>query len=301
MNITTNHFHVQVENFEEIHIFSLHFAPKIPYDNAARRREVLDAAMPALRAHIDSPVVSGSNLYSTRASSSEAFEVEALGYRVAVKEVKVLKVKENPKVLLSFLNNGLRSIMRRLNYIEIGRSGKYFNASEKTHIDNLMMFSGYRSNFVLLENGFYLRVDSAKKIVRNQTVLQAVDEVYKYHQEKEKEERRAILQGELVGKIVMTNYGKTSYHRIEEVVFQELDSVHLQDANMSLREYYQTKYNITIRNPKQPLLRVESKRRGNKDFQIYLLPELCLMTGIPDSFDEFRRKKISENTIKSAD
>lgn len=25
------------------------------------------------------------------------------------------------------------------------------------------------------------------------------------------------------------------------------------------------------------------------------------MTGIPDSFDEFRRKKISENTIKPAD
>ena len=59
-------------------------------------------------------------------------------------------MKENPKVLLSFLNNGLRSIMRRLNYIEIGRSGKYFNASEKTHIDNLMMFDGYRSTFVLL-------------------------------------------------------------------------------------------------------------------------------------------------------
>lgn len=40
--------------------------------------------------------------------------------------------------------------MRGLNYIEIGRSGKYFNTNEKTKIDNLMMFSGYRSNFVLL-------------------------------------------------------------------------------------------------------------------------------------------------------
>ena len=31
-----------------------------------------------------------------------------------------------------------------------------------------------------------------------------------------------------------------------------------------------------------------------------MVPELCLMTGIPDDFDEFRRKKISEATIKSA-
>ena len=40
------------------------------------------------------------------------------------------------------------------------------------------MFSGYRSNFVLLENGYYLRVDSAKKIVRNQSVLDVVDQIY---------------------------------------------------------------------------------------------------------------------------
>lgn len=32
-----------------------------------------------------------------------------------------------------------------------------------------------------------------------------------------------------------------------------------------------------------------------------MLPELCLMTGIPDDFDEFRRKKISQATIKSAE
>jgi hypothetical protein len=65
-----------------------------------------------------------------------------------------------------------------------------------------------------------------------------------------------ILQGELTGKIVMTNYGKTCYHRIDEVIFQELDSVQIEDAHISLKEYYQTKYNITIKNSKQPLLKV---------------------------------------------
>ena len=32
-----------------------------------------------------------------------------------------------------------------------------------------------------------------------------------------------------------------------------------------------------------------------------MVPEICLMTGIPDDFDEFRRKKISEATIRSAE
>jgi len=34
-----------------------------------------------------------------------------------MKKVKTIKVKENPKLLLSFLNNGLRNIMRKLNYM----------------------------------------------------------------------------------------------------------------------------------------------------------------------------------------
>ena len=62
-------------------------------------------------------------------------------------------------------------------------------------------------------------------------------------------------------------------------------------------EYYRTKYNITIKKTKQPLLKVENKR-GN--IEILLVPELCLMTGIPEDFDEFKRKKISEQTILDA-
>jgi hypothetical protein len=90
-----------------------------------------------------------------------------------------------------------------------------------------MMFSGYKSNFVLLENGYFLRVDSAKKIVRNQTVLEAIDELYKIHSDKERDEKRNIISNELANKIVMTNYGKTRYHRIEEVVFAELTETFL--------------------------------------------------------------------------
>lgn len=99
--------------------------------------------------------------------------------------------------------------------------------------------------------------------------------------------------GELINKIVMTNYGRTSYQRIEDVVFQDLESVQLDDASVNLREYYQQKYNISIKSSKQPLLRVESRKKGGKEYLTYLVPELCLMTGIPENFDEFRRKKIS--------
>ena len=109
--------------------------------------------------------------------------------------------------------------MRNLNYVEIGKTGKYFNASEKKPIDSLIMYSGFKSNFVELEGGIYLRVDAAKKIVRNQTVLDYIDGVYAMHKDKEKEERRLILKEKLVGQSVMSNYGKTMYHKVTDIRF----------------------------------------------------------------------------------
>jgi hypothetical protein len=56
----------------------------------------------------------------------------------------------------------------------------------------------------------------------------------------------------------------------------------LEGETTSISKYYQEKYNITIRNLKQPLLKVENKKGK---FDILLVPELCLMTGIPENFD----------------
>lgn len=46
------------------------------------------------------------------------------------------------------------------------------------------MFSGFKANFMQLEKGIYLRVDSAKKIVRNQTVLDYINDLYSKNKNK---------------------------------------------------------------------------------------------------------------------
>jgi len=79
------------------------------------------------------------------------------------------------------------------------------------------MYSGYKSNFVKLEKGYFLRIDPAKKIVRNQTVLDFIDSMYAVHKNKDKEERRQVIKAELIGKIVMSNYGKTQYYQVTDI------------------------------------------------------------------------------------
>lgn len=97
----------------------------------------------------------------------------------------------------------------------------------------------------------------------------------------------------------MTNYGSPRYVKVLDIEFPDLNDILISGQNIPIIAYYMKKYNVKIENQKQPLLIIEEKRR--KDQKIYMVPELCLMTGIPDDFDEFRRKKISQATIKPAD
>lgn len=71
----------------------------------------------------------------------------------------------------------------------------------------------------------------------------------------------------------------------------------MEGEKINIIEYYKKKYNITIEKPKQPLLKVENPKGK---MEILLVPEICNMTGIPEDFDEFKRKQVSQNTILDA-
>lgn len=59
----------------------------------------------------------------------------------------------------------------------------------------------------------------------------------------------------------MTNYGKARYIRIDDVIFQTIDSQYIPGTTTTLRAFYQEKYSIKIENPKQPLLVVKDKKK----------------------------------------
>lgn len=76
-----------------------------------------------------------------------------------------------------FLNKALKNMFSKIGYTEIGNTGKFFEVKNAQNIDQeLKMFSGFKANFMSLDRGMlYLRVDSAKKIVRNSTVLDYIN------------------------------------------------------------------------------------------------------------------------------
>ena len=86
----------------------------------------------------------------------------------------------------------------------------------------------------------------------------------------------------------MTTYNKKTY-RIDDIDFAQNASstFHLrkEDRDVTYEEYYRTRYEVTVRQPKQPLLVSRPSRKDlnrGDDKPIYLLPELCGMTGLSD-------------------
>lgn len=102
--------------------------------------------------------------------------------------------------------------------------------------------------------------------------------------------------------MIMTEYGKPAFYKITDIDFdKKMEDVHFGNYQ-GLNDYFRQRYGIEIKVKNQPLLVVENKiqrkKANNTDTgPTYLPPEVCCMTGIPDNFDERRRKAISDKTI----
>lgn len=86
----------------------------------------------------------------------------------------------------------------------------------------------------------------------------------------------------------MTNYGKAKYLTIEDVEFRPLEDVPVPPTNLNILQYYWERYSIKAYS-KQPLLVIKNKNK-NDTHPLHMLPELCLMTGMPDELDERNRR-----------
>lgn len=66
------------------------------------------------------------------------------------------------------MNNLIKQFFAEMNYVEVGKCGKYVNPNSKYVIPNsgMSMFTGYEASILLLQGGLYLRVDSLTRIVQ---------------------------------------------------------------------------------------------------------------------------------------
>lgn len=102
----------------------------------------------------------------------------------------------------------------------------------------------------------------------------------------------------VVGSVVLTAYNNKTY-RIGDIDFgtSPLSTFKQGEKDVSFIEYYQKKYNLTIKDQEQPMLVCMTKARdvrAGKEEKVLLVPELCRATGLTEQHRaNFQMMKVS--------
>jgi len=220
---------------------------------------------------------------------------QATVYKTVVKKVGLLCPDQPESGLgnqsMLFLNVLVRSMLKELGFIQLGSFRNHYNEDMQKSMDRqrLLVLPGYFTSVNYYRDGLQLRVDLVHKVIRQDTVLEYMEEMLKL------QDGRSRLEADLRDCVVMTVYGNRNLHRVKSVLFDESPQSTFEKGTktMTFYDYFQERYQITIADKRQPLLEVG---RYNKE-SIRLIPELCRMTGLSDSMTVNRELMTELSTI----
>ena len=328
--LVSNHYWVRFEPTHKIFIYSVDFDPKIGADVRSLKQRIFlsDEVFRALSAEIGFYILTGSTVFGAKVPSFQesitfptSFDGKNYSIKITLRRTfSISDIFSDDKKVSSpafkFFNILVKHVLRSMKLLEFGRSSKYFNLEKSASIPdtNLRIFHGYLTSFNHYESGFYLKIDVSHKIIRTETVLNYIDDVYSKNSHLPKDEKRQKVKESLVGKTVLAMYGNYRYWRIDDIIFdKDCDTFEFEDdktapfqsandpetksqkKSFTITQYYKERYNMKLSKPRQPLI-LHNQTKTGKIF--YIIPEFCVMTGIPEDMNDFTRKKVTDLCIK---
>ncbi|XP_048454354.1 piwi-like protein 4 [Rhincodon typus] len=147
----------------------------------------------------------------------------------------------------------------------------------------LILWPGFSTSVLRYETQILLSVDISHKVLRNETVLDFMIELYNRVGDQHFSD---TCMKELVGFVVLTRYNNKTY-RIDDIDWSVKPTNKFKKADgteITYVDYYSQQYNASITDLKQPMLvsQLKSKNRF-KDMAprlAHLVPEFCFLTGL---------------------
>ncbi|KAF8763346.1 Piwi-like protein 1 like protein [Argiope bruennichi] len=221
-------------------------------------------------------IFSGLELFSTRTTDDET---------IRLKFKFVAELAPSHPELQRLFNTQMRRNLRHMKYQLLGRH--YFDQNAISEIPqfNLQIWQGVITSIRTQEEKLMMSVDTVHKVVRRETALQIITDCARTSDPNYREN----VARELVGCVVMTKYNNRTYS-VEDVDWNlnPTSTFESKEGPRTYLKYYKQQYDINIQDLKQPLLLCKSKEkeiRGGASVSkaIYLVPELCCMTGLTES------------------
>nr|XP_039251037.1 piwi-like protein 1 [Styela clava] len=210
------------------------------------------------------------------------------GEKIQLKIAITRAVHPASHLLIPFYNVVLHRCMKILQMCPVGRN--YYDPSNAQPVPKykLHLWPGYVTAIREMEGGLLMNIDTSHKVLRNETVLTVMQDIY--------QNNRGDFHGqcikELVGSTILTRYNNNNY-RVDDIDWSMNPMSTFTTSKgetISFYDYYKAQYRIEIQDKNQPMLinrpkkaTQRSKRvEAGEDRVISLVPELCFLTGLSD-------------------
>ncbi len=217
--------------------------------------------------------------------------------------IDLSKIYNDPSIKreIKFLvENLIKNIIRaNAKMIKLNYTNYYDLSTMKSISDNAYLINGFSTSFRSTESGFYLLVNVKNKFMNKQNCLDKLLQIRREYPKDFRKEAEKIFSG----MIVLTTYGTPRTYTLKGVNFDATivnRTIKIQKTGkeISLKQYYEENYpNLKGKiSDNQPLLVVEQKRSDGNLEEIFLVPELCQLTGIDDKAAADIKKNMSKTT-----
>ena len=191
-------------------------------------------------------------------------------------------------ILNQLMGRFFKVVMKKIKLKQVGR--KMFNSEKAVKVNNFEIWPGFNTSLVLNQTFSLLNVDIASKIITNKFLNNVFNQYLRTNQH----DIESVLHRELVGKSVMTVYNKRFYVIDGIAINMNAHSSfsNSEGVTKTFVEYYKEKYNIEIGSPQYPLI---VSKDGKTKTIVYLISELCVLTGLSDE------ERADRNLMKDID
>lgn len=285
ISLMSNYFRLEGLPNWKLYQFRVDMAPEI--DHTGRRKGLLRVHVAKLGRY----VFDGTMLFSTRPVCAPGQPLTLTSTSDSDQQIVTITVKLVGTVdpcdyhYVAFFNILLRSCMEELGLSQLGRN--YYDGKDKKELPRhkLEVWPGYITSIRQHERSLLLCVDISHKVIRTDTVLDQLRLGMRAGRSGTLDLK--AVESALLGQVVMTRYNNKTY-RIDGIAWDlsPSNSFDKKDGEpVTYVSYYKDRYNQIIKDVKQPLLVALPKdrdRRGGIHGPVYLVPELCYMTGLSD-------------------
>ena len=196
------------------------------------------------------------------------------------------KLHRDSPASLQLYNTLFRKLLEKIGMEQIGRYYYHYKRPQRIEKHKIEIWPGFITSILNYESRVMLCADVSHKLLRTDSVLDYLYQLY----EETRGDFHEVATKKLVGEIVLTRYNNKTY-RIDDIDWTK-NPTHTFDTKegpITYLEYYQKAYNRKLEDVQQPLLVSRPKKRDQRRGQegpIYLVPEVCTRTGLSEETRE---------------